>query len=81
MVIHYDPWWNVAAENQASDRAHRIGQEKTVSVFKLISKGTIEERIRELQRRKAQLADNILNGDTISLSSLSKSEILSILNI
>ncbi len=81
MVIHYDPWWNVAAENQASDRAHRIGQEKTVSVFKLISKGTIEERIRELQRRKAQLADNILNGDTISLSSLSKSEIISILNV
>lgn len=80
MVIHYDPWWNVAAENQASDRAHRIGQEKTVSVFKLISKGTIEERIRELQRRKAELADNILNGDTISLSSLSKSEIISILN-
>ncbi len=81
MVIHYDPWWNVAAENQASDRAHRIGQEKVVSVFKLITKGTIEERIRELQRRKAQLADNILNGDTISLSSLSKSEIISILNI
>ncbi len=81
MVIHYDPWWNVAAENQASDRAHRIGQDKVVSVFKLITKGTIEERIRELQRRKAQLADNILNGDTISLSSLSKAELLSILNI
>ena len=81
MVIHYDPWWNVAAENQASDRAHRIGQDKVVSVFKLITKGTIEERIRELQRRKAQLADNILNGDTISLSSLSKNELLSILNV
>lgn len=81
MVIHYDPWWNVAAENQASDRAHRIGQDKVVSVFKLITKGTIEERIQELQRRKAQLADNILNGDTISLSSLSKNELLSILNV
>ena len=81
MVIHYDPWWNVAAENQAADRAHRIGQDKVVSVFKLITKGTIEERIRELQRRKAQLADNILNGDTISLSSLSKNELLSILNV
>ena len=81
MVIHYDPWWNVAAENQASDRAHRIGQDKVVSVFKLITKGTIEERIRELQKRKAQLADNILNGDTISLSSLSKNELLSILNV
>lgn len=81
MIIHYDPWWNVAAENQASDRAHRIGQDKVVSVFKLITKGTIEERIRELQRRKAQLADNILNGETISLSGLSKSELLSILNV
>ncbi len=81
MVIHYDPWWNVAAENQASDRAHRIGQDKVVSIFKLITKGTIEERIRELQKRKAQLADNVLNGDTISLSSLSKNELLSILNV
>ena len=80
MVIHYDPWWNVAAENQASDRTHRIGQDKVVSVFKLISKNTIEERIRELQKRKAKLADNILNGETISLSSLSKKELLSILN-
>ena len=59
----------------------RIGQDKVVSVFKLITKGTIEERIRELQRRKAQLADNILNGETISLSGLSKSELLSILNV
>ncbi len=81
MVIHYDPWWNVAAENQASDRAHRIGQDKVVSVFRLITKGTIEERIRQLQQRKAKLADNILNGDTISLSSLSKDELLSILNV
>ena len=80
MVIHYDPWWNVAAENQASDRTHRIGQDKVVSVFKLISKNTIEERIRELQKRKAKLADNILNGETISLSNLSKNELLSILN-
>lgn len=80
MVIHYDPWWNVAAENQASDRAHRIGQDKEVSVFKLISKGTVEESIRELQKSKAQLADNILNGETISLGSLSKNELLGILS-
>lgn len=80
MVIHYDPWWNIAAENQASDRAHRIGQSKTVSVFKLISKGTVEENIRELQKSKAQLADNILAGETISLGSLSKNELLSILS-
>lgn len=79
MVIHYDLWWNVASENQASDRAHRIGQNKVVSVFKIISKGTIEEQIRELQKSKVQLADNVLNGDTISLGSLSKDELLSIL--
>ena len=81
MVIHYDPWWNAAVENQASDRAHRIGQDKIVSVYKLISKGTIEERIRELQKRKAALADNIINGSSKSLSSLSKQDLLGILNL
>ena len=79
MVIHYDPWWNVAAENQAADRAHRIGQDKVVSVFRLISKDTVEESIRGLQRTKAKLADDILGGETISLGSLSKKELLSIL--
>lgn len=79
MVIHYDPWWNVAAQNQASDRAHRIGQSKVVSVFKLIAKESIEERILSLQKSKEKLADNILKGETISLGSLSKKELLSIL--
>ena len=79
MVIHYDPWWNVAAQNQAADRAHRIGQNKVVSVFKLIAKDSIEERIVVLQKKKEQLADNILSGETISLGSLSKKELLSIL--
>ena len=79
MVIHYDPWWNVAAQNQAADRAHRIGQSKVVSVFKLIAKESIEERIVMLQKKKEQLADNILSGETISLGSLSKKELLSIL--
>ena len=80
MVIHYDPWWNVAAERQASDRAHRIGQSRVVSVYRIIAKNTIEERIVTLQKSKERLADNILNGETISLGSLSKKELLSILD-
>jgi SNF2 family DNA or RNA helicase len=55
-VIHYDPWWNPAVEDQASDRAHRIGQTKSVFVYKLIASDTVEERILALQQRKAALA-------------------------
>ncbi|MDQ6955794.1 MAG: C-terminal helicase domain-containing protein [Mariprofundaceae bacterium] len=58
-VIHYDPWWNPAAENQATDRAHRIGQDKSVFVYKLITEGTVEEKILELQDRKRELAEGI----------------------
>ncbi|MCR4868855.1 MAG: DEAD/DEAH box helicase [Lachnospiraceae bacterium] len=79
MVIHYDPWWNVAAENQATDRAHRIGQKKKVSVYKLIAKGTIEERILVMQQEKQNLADEILSGEGKSLSSMTKEELLEIL--
>jgi superfamily II DNA or RNA helicase len=61
-VIHYDPWWNPAAEAQASDRAHRIGQDKPVFVYRLITAGTVEERIEELKARKADLADAVLDG-------------------
>jgi len=61
-VIHYDPWWNPAAEAQATDRAHRIGQDKPVFVYKLIASETVEEKILELQRRKSSLADAALNG-------------------
>jgi SNF2 family DNA or RNA helicase len=61
-VIHFDPWWNPAAENQASDRAHRIGQTKPVFVYKLVASGSLEERILELQGRKAALARGILEG-------------------
>lgn len=50
IVIHYDPWWNVAVENQATDRAHRIGQKNVVTVYKLIAKGTFEEKIIKLSR-------------------------------
>jgi len=62
-VVHYDPWWNPAAENQATDRAHRLGQEKPVFVYKLIVAGSIEEKILALQERKAALAAQILSED------------------
>lgn len=62
-VIHYDPWWNPAVENQATDRAHRIGQQKSVFVYKLIVAGSIEEKMLVLQERKAQLATSMLGRD------------------
>jgi SNF2 family DNA or RNA helicase len=61
-VIHYDPWWNPAVENQATDRAHRIGQTKAVFVYKLIIENSIEERILELQKKKLQLQQGIYKG-------------------
>ena len=61
-VIHYDPWWNPASENQATDRAYRIGQDKPVFVFKLITRGTVEEKIQLLQQEKAALATSLLDG-------------------
>lgn len=63
-VIHYDPWWNPAAENQATDRAYRIGQDKPVFVHKLICAGTVEDRIHQLQQKKSLLADSLLSGAT-----------------
>jgi superfamily II DNA or RNA helicase len=65
-VIHYDPWWNPAAENQATDRAYRIGQDKPVFVHKLICTGTVEDRIHQLQQKKSLLADSLLAGATKS---------------
>jgi SNF2 family DNA or RNA helicase len=62
-VIHYDPWWNPASENQATDRAWRIGQEQPVFVYKLIARGTLEEKIQEMQRRKGELANAVLEPD------------------
>jgi len=64
VVIHYDPWWNFAVENQASDRAHRIGQKKSVQVIKLITEGTIEEKIIKIQENKRALSENILGKDS-----------------
>ena len=69
-VIHYDPWWNPAAEDQASDRAHRIGQTKPVFVYKLIAADTVEDRILDLQQRKASLANIALGEDDGNISSI-----------
>ena len=79
MVIHYDPWWNLAAQNQATDRAHRIGQKKKVTVYRMIVKDSIEEKILKLQEDKKDLADAILSGESKSLASLSAEELMRLL--
>ncbi len=76
MVIHYDPWWNLSAENQATDRAYRIGQKNNVQVYKLITKNSIEEKIYELQEKKAKLIDNVLDTNTSFINKLSKEDIM-----
>lgn len=78
MVIHYDPWWNLSAENQATDRTYRIGQKKNVQVYKLITKNSIEEKIYELQQKKAKLIDNMLSTKETFVSKLSKDEIMNL---
>ena len=78
MVIHYDPWWNQSAENQATDRAYRIGQKNNVQVYKLITSNSIEEKIYELQNKKAELIDNMLDTKTSFVNKLSKDEIMSL---
>ena len=80
VVIHYDPWWNLAAQNQATDRAHRIGQKRSVSVMRLIAQGTIEEKIVALQESKRELAESILGGQATASTSLSKEDILALLD-
>ena len=84
VVIHLDLWWNPQVENQATDRAHRIGQKNTVEVIKLICKGTIEERILELQNKKKILSDNLLDGedkDQHILSKLTEKDIKDLLSL
>ena len=80
IVIHYDPWWNLAAQNQATDRAHRIGQEKIVTVYRIIAESSIEEKIIELQDKKSELVETMLSGENVSISSLSKDDLLELLN-
>ena len=76
MVIHYDPWWNISTENQATDRAYRIGQKNNVQVYKLITKNSIEEKIYELQEKKASLANSMLDTKTSFINKLSKEDIM-----
>jgi SNF2 family DNA or RNA helicase len=83
LVIHFDPWWNPAVEDQATDRAHRIGQRDIVEVIKLVAKGTIEEKIILLQEDKKELIGNILTGELQSssiLSSLTKEDLIQLFN-
>ncbi len=80
IVIHYDPWWNLAVQNQATDRAHRIGQKKIVTVYKLIAKGTIEEKILVLQDQKKRLADDILSADAVASTAVSKEDLMALLD-
>ena len=74
-IFIYDPWWNVAAEQQAIDRAHRIGQENKVLAYKLITQKTIEEQIMELQEVKKELFDNIITTDGAATKSLTEDDI------
>lgn len=79
VVIHYDPWWNLAAEKQATDRAHRIGQKHSVKIYKMVTEDSIEERIIALQQKKTELADIILQNDQIADATMSKDDLIKIL--
>ncbi|MGV8990857.1 MAG: SNF2-related protein [Thiobacillus sp.] len=78
-IIHYDPWWNPAVENQATDRAHRIGQTKHVFVYKLVVAGSIEEKILALQEKKAELAASVLSEDSTALAKFGEADIRALL--
>ena len=77
-VVHMDPWWNPAVEDQASDRAHRIGQTRPVTVYRLVAQDTIEEKIIKLHQQKRDLADSLLEGGDIS-GSLGAKEMLALI--
>ena len=81
VVVHFDPWWNPAVQDQATDRAHRIGQEDTVQVFNLITKNTIEEKIQNLQNKKKELSDIFVENSKGSFSSLTKEELLDLFKL
>ena len=80
MVIHYDPWWNPAVEDQATDRVYRIGQKNSVNVVKLITKGTIEEKIYKLQEKKKNLADSVIKAGEVFINKLTKEEVEDLFN-
>jgi SNF2 family DNA or RNA helicase len=79
IVIHYDRWWNAARENQATDRVHRIGQSRGVQVFKLITRGTLEDKIDKMIREKASLLDSIVEEDAATLKALTREELVDLL--
>ncbi len=76
VVIHYDPWWNVSSENQATDRAYRIGQKNSVQVYKLITNNSIEEKINKMQERKENLSKDVLSTEETFINKMSKEDIL-----
>jgi SNF2 family DNA or RNA helicase len=75
VVLHYDPWWNPAVMEQASDRAHRIGQRKTVRVYNIVSKDTIEEKIVKLQEKKKGLADSVITEGAQFINKMEQADI------
>ncbi|GAC1600372.1 MAG: hypothetical protein NVS3B2_02520 [Ramlibacter sp.] len=74
-MIHYDPWWNPAVEKQATDRAHRIGQDKPVFVHRLITVGSIEEKMETLKARKQALADGLLGASANAAAALTEADL------
>ena len=80
-VIHFDPWWNMSAKNQATDRAYRMGQKDSVQVFSLIMKNSIEEKIMDLQKMKKNLADTFVEGNEGQISSMSIDEMKALFEI
>lgn len=80
-VIHFDPWWNVSAQNQATDRTYRIGQQNNVQVFKLVMKNSIEEKILKLQEKKKNLADNFVENNEGSISKMDKNDLLELFQL
>ncbi len=81
MVIHFDPWWNPAVENQATDRAHRIGQKNTVYSVKLIAEGTVEEKVLELQKKKKAVIDATVESDEAVLKTMSWEDVSALLDL
>ena len=77
-MIHYDPWWNPAVEDQATDRAHRIGQDKPVFVYRLRTLGTVEEKILELQATKRELAEGLFTPGSKAATAISEADLASL---
>ena len=81
VVIYFDPWWNLSSENQATDRAYRIGQKNSVQVYKMITTNTIEEKINKLQEKKASLSEQILSTEEKFINKLSKEELMGLFDM